>query len=71
MPLAVLTVDADGTVILQNFLVGLLLHHDCGFIPTRIERLYVVILQLALQNRIEVQHRLICVAELEILIHAT
>ena len=40
---------------IHNFLVGLILHRDYRFIPSRIERLYVVVLHFDLQNRIEVQ----------------
>ena len=38
-----------------------------GFIPSRAERLYVVVLQFDLQNLIEVQDGFECVANLEIL----
>ena len=40
----------------RSFVVGVLLHRDDGFIPSRVERLYVVILQFDFQNLIEVQH---------------
>ena len=42
MGLAVMTVEPDGNEKIQNFLVELLLHLVCGFIPSRVERLYVV-----------------------------
>ena len=53
--------------IVQNLIVWLLLHRDDGFVSSRVERLHVVILHFALQNLIEVQNRLVCVADLEIL----
>ena len=60
----VLTVEAT---LFQHFLVGLFLHPDCGFSPSRVERLYVVILQLGLSTLIEVGYEFDCVADLEIL----
>ena len=39
---------------------------DCGFMPSRLERLYVVILELDLQNLIDVPDGFVCVADLEI-----
>ena len=53
--------------IIQDFLDGSLLHRDYGFIPSRVERLYVDILQFDLQNLIEVPDGFVCVADLEIL----
>ena len=53
---------------IHNFLVGLILHRDCRFIPSRIERLYVVVLHFDLQNRIEVQDAFVFAADLEILV---
>ena len=50
--------------ILQNFVVRF--HRYDGSFPSRIERLYVVILQIDLQNLIEVQDGFVCVADLEI-----
>ena len=38
---------------------------DCGFIPSRVERLYVVILQYNLQNLVDVQGVFVRVADLE------
>ena len=52
---------------IQVFLVGLLLHRDYGFIPSRVEPLYVVIVQFDSQNLTEVQDGFVCVANLEIL----
>ena len=52
----------------QNVRVGLPLHRDYGFLPSRVERLYVVILQFDLQNLIEVQDGFVRVADLEILV---
>ena len=54
--------------IIQHFLVGLLLHRDYGFIPWRVERLDVVILQFDLQNLSEMQDGFVCVADLEIFV---
>ena len=68
MALAVLNVEADGNINSPEFLVGLLLDREDGFIPSHIERMYVVILQLDLQNFIDVQDGFVCVADLEILI---
>ena len=53
--------------VLQNFLVGLLLHRDHGFVPSCVERLYGVILQFDLQKLIKVQDGFVRVADLEIL----
>ena len=65
MASAVLTVEADGNEkFLQNFLVGLFL----GFVPLRVERLCVVVLQFDLQRLIEVHDGFVCVADLERLI---
>ena len=44
------------------------LHRDCGLIPPRVERLYVVIPQFDLQNLIEVQDGFVDVADLAILV---
>ena len=52
---------------LQKFLVGLLLHHDYGAIPSRVERLYAVMFQVDSQTLFEVQDGFVCVADLEIL----
>ena len=72
MAFAVLTVGADGNIyiyiyIFQIFIVWLCLLRDYGFIPSCVERLYVVVLQSHLQNLIEVQDGFDCVANLEIL----
>ena len=66
MASAVLTVEADGKKKIQNFVVGLLLPRDHGFIPSPIERLYVVLLQFDLENLIEVKNGFVRVADLEI-----
>ena len=66
--LAVLTVEAENNMNIQNFLVGLPLHRGYGLIPPRVERLYVVILQFDLQNLIEVQDGFVDVADLAILV---
>ena len=52
----------------QHLLVGLLLHREYGFTPSRVERLYFVILQFDLPNLIQVQDGLVHVADLEILV---
>ena len=44
------------------------LQRDNGFIPSRVERLYVVVLECDLQNLIQVQDGFVCVAHLEQLI---
>ena len=67
MALAALTVEPGG-IKKSKFLVGLLLQQDYGFIWSRDERLYVVILHFDPQNLIEVQDGFLCVANLEILI---
>ena len=57
--LSVPTVESDGNIFffekIQNFLVGLLLHRNDGFIPPCVERLHDVGLQFDLQNFIEDQ----------------
>ena len=52
----------------KNFFVGLRHHLDDGFVPSRVERVYVVTLQFDLQIFIEVQDGFVCVADLEILV---
>ena len=70
MSLAVLTIGADGNTHFSEFSSsGLLLHHDDGFIPSRVERIHVVVLQFVLQNfLIEVQVRFVHVADLTVLV---
>ena len=64
---AVLTVEADGHTNVPEFLRLIALCIHCGFIPSRIERLYVLILQFD-QNLTEVQDGFVRVADLELLI---
>ena len=45
----------------------LILHRGYGFIQSRVERLYVVLLKFGFQNLMEVQNGFVCVADLEIL----
>ena len=52
----------------QNFVVEPILHWDNAFIPWRVGRWYVVVLQLELSNFSEVHDRFVPVADLEILI---
>ena len=67
MVLAVLTVEADANKFLQVFFIVLILHRGYGFIQSRVERLYVVLLKFGFQNLMEVQNGFVCVADLEIL----
>ena len=67
MTSAVLTVEADdGFNSPEIPRRGALFKRDYGFISSRIERLYVVILQFGLQSSIVVQHGFVCVAALQI-----
>ena len=68
MALAAHAHNSQKKTIKTIIVVGLLLHGDHGLIPSRTGRLYVGILQFDLQNLIEVQDRLACVADLEILV---
>ena len=58
----------DGTVQDQcsSFSLSGCLHRDCGLIPSRIERLHILVLQFDLKNLTEVPDGFVCVADLEI-----
>ena len=60
--LDVLTVRADDKTMVQHFVVWLLLHRDGGFVPSRVERLHLVVLQFDLKLFIEFQDRCVRVA---------
>ena len=66
--LAVLAVEADDTKMSQHFVAWLLLHRDDGLVPSRVERLHIVVLQLDLRVFIEVQERFVRVAVLQVLV---
>ena len=64
---AALTIETETIQIFQNNGVWLLLHHDDGFVPSRVEPLHIVVVQFDLQMFMEGHNKFARVADLKVL----